>query len=289
MSKEFDEIKELKKIKREIKNSYLEEKQYLKNKISKDLIELKEDYTLEKINIKNPLKAKKYQKKVERKRLNRVKNEAPYRKTLEEIGNATTHGIGALIGVAFLIFMILKSSTTISLLASIIYGSCFILQMLFSCLYHCFRCGSTVKRIFRRFDYSSIYLQIGGTFAPLFLLYMNSDKMWGMPYGIIFFICQWALIILGITFVGVFGPGRIRWLHFTLYFLLGWSGLLFIPYWIKYDISLLIFILSGGIVYTLGMIPFALFKDKAPAHFIWHFFVLIGAILQWIGIFLYVI
>lgn len=159
--------------------------------------------------------------------------------------------------------------------------------MLFSCLYHSFRCGTTVKRIFRRFDYSSIYLAIGGTFAPLWLIYMRT-KMWGDVASIAFISVQWALIALGITFVAVFGPGRVRWLHFTLYFVIGWSAILFFPYWIRGDIPLLIWEIVGGSVYTLGMIPFALLKKKPVAHFIWHFFVLAGAILMWTGLYLYV-
>ena len=89
------------------------------------------------------------------------------------------------------------------------------------------------------------------------------------------------------VFIG-FGPGRIKWLHYTLYFVLGWSGVLFIPYFISDNLPLLFFILGGGVVYTLGMIPFVLKKKKA-AHFIWHFFVLFGAIIQWSGIYLHVL
>ncbi|MBQ5528623.1 MAG: hypothetical protein IIU05_06200, partial [Bacteroidales bacterium] len=76
-------------------------------------------------------------------------------------------------------------------------------------------------------------------------------------------------------------------LHFTLYFVLGWFGLIYIPFWIsRGDVALFLWILSGGVVYTLGMIPFALLKGKPVAHFIWHFVVLIGAILMWVGIYL---
>jgi len=214
-------------------------------------------------------------------------NEAPKRNLLEEIGNAVTHGVGALFGIAALVLMILKSTDGWSLAAAIIYGSCIFLQMLFSCLYHSFRGGTTVKRIFRRFDYSSIYLAIGGTFAPLYLIYMP-NHMWGLTAGLVFFIIQWVLIATGITFVGVFGPGRLRWLHFPLYFLIGWSAVIFIPTWISQDLPLFLWIISGGVVYTLGMIPFAALRKKPVAHFIWHFVVLAGSVLMWVGIYLFV-
>ena len=116
-----------------------------------------------------------------------------------------------------------------------------------------------------------------------------NEHMWGLTASLIFFCIQWALIITGITFVGVFGPGRLRWLHFSLYFLIGWSAIIFIPYWINDNLPLFLWILGGGLVYTIGMIPFAALKGKPTAHFIWHFFVLIGAIVQWVGIYLYLI
>ena len=122
----------------------------------------------------------------------------------------------------------------------------------------------------------------GLTFTPLFLLDIGGNL------GIILCIIQWSLITFGITFVAIFGPGRFSWLHFTLYFIIGWAfGMLFIYDWIINQLNLLTWILLGGITYTLGMIPFAL-KNVKSAHFIWHFFVVFGALIQWIGIYLYV-
>lgn len=134
--------------------------------------------------------------------------------------------------------------------------------------------------MFRRFDYSSIYLLIGGTFAPFYLVYL------GNVLGIVLFCVQWALIVFGITMVCVFGPGRWRPLHYTLYFAIGWSGLMFLPMWYQNDVPLLWLILTGGAVYTLGMVPFTM-RVKC-SHFIWHWFVILGAVLHWFGIYLYV-
>lgn len=55
---------------------------------------------------------------------------------------------------------------------------------------------------------------------------------------------------------------------------------------IKNDLMFFIYILIGGIVYSLGIIPFAI--KKKVSHFIWHFFVLFGAVIQWVGIFLFI-
>lgn len=280
--------RELRKRYTALKLSYIRDKNDIKDAKKAEIEKLHEQYVIDRLSIEKPLRAEKYRLKVEKKRHNRRLNEAPKRKLLEEIGNAVSHGVGALIGIACMVLMILKAEgRPLALTAAIIYGTCFTFQMLFSCLYHSFRAGTRVKRIFRRFDYSSIYLAIGGTFAPLYLIYMV-DSMWGLTAGITFFAIQWALIITGITFVGVFGPGRLRWLHFTLYFAIGWSAVMFIPSWIQNDLYLFLFILSGGLVYTLGMIPFGALKKRPVAHFIWHLCVLVGSVLMWTGIYLYV-
>ena len=210
----------------------------------------------------------------------RKRNEPPRRSVLEEVGNAVTHGVGSLLSIAALVLLLLRADTTPKIVAALIYGICMILMFTMSCLYHSFRSGSTVKRVWRRFDYISIYLLIGGTFAPLWLVY------WGGKAGLLLMILQWAIIITGVTFVGVFGPGRLRPLHITLYIILGWSALVFLPGMISNDRPLFWFILAGGIIYTLGIIPFLL--KKKGAHFLWHFFVLFGAIAHWLGIYLYV-
>ena len=282
-----EEYKELLKKYRDLEIKYINDKYAIIDEKKIELEALKDQYKIDRLMIEQPLKAEKYRLKVEKKKENRRLNEAPKRNTLEEIGNAITHGLGAIAGIVFLILMVMKANGWQSMTAAIVYGTCFFFQMLFSCLYHSFRHGTRVKRLFRRFDYISIYLQIGGTYAPLYLLYMP-EHMWGMTTGLIFFIVQWVLIATGITFVAVFGPGRIRWLHFTMYFVIGWSGILFFPYWVRDDLPLLFWILGGGIVYTLGMIPFAALHKKPVAHFIWHFVVLAGAILMWVGIYLHV-
>lgn len=289
MSNQKIDVKKYKGYKKEyddLQISYYQNKYAIKDAKKRELEDLKFQYKIDKASIRSPLKAEKVRIKIEKKKIHRQMNEAPRRKLLEEIGNATSHGVGALFGIAALILMLLKANTPLSYTAAAIYGSCIFLQMLFSCLYHSFRGGTKVKRIFRRFDYTSIYLAIGGTLTPTYLIYMINN-MWGFWYGISFFAVQWVLIATGITFVAIFGPGRIRPLHYTLYFTIGWSALMFLPFWANDNIPLLIWILSGGVVYTLGMIPFAAMKHRPGAHFIWHIVCLLGTVCMWIGIYLY--
>ena len=137
----------------------------------------------------------------------RMRNEPPKRSVLEEVGNAVTHGVGALLGIAGLVLLLLKADTSLGVVCALVYGLCLVIMFLMSCLYHSFRWGSGVKRLWRRFDYISIYLLIGGTFTPMWLLF------WRGLSGTVLCCVQWAVIITGIVFVAVFGPGRPKALH----------------------------------------------------------------------------
>ena len=203
----------------------------------------------------------------------------PKRPLLEEIGNAITHGLGAAFSIVAFVLMIIASNSTLELVSSVIYFFGMFVMFMSSCLYHAFVYGSGVKRLFHRFDYSSIYLLIGATFAPVLLCFFNDT------FGIVFFAIQWAIIACGISLVGVFGPVRLMKMHVCLYVILGWSALMLLPRMFTENLSLGLWILAGGVCYTLGLVPF-LMRTKV-SHFIWHFFVLAGAVVQWIGVYVY--
>lgn len=204
----------------------------------------------------------------------------PKRAVLEEIGNSVTHGLGAIFAVYALYMMLRAADGAREITSAVIYFFGMFTAFSVSCIYHALPYGSAAKRLFRRFDYSSIYLLIGATFAPVLLAFFNNR------FGITFFIVQWAVIALGITLVAVFGPSRLRYIHIPLYVVLGWSALMLLPGMIAESYLLAVWILAGGIAYTLGILPYAI-KVRA-SHFIWHFFVLLGAVLQCFGIYVYV-
>ena len=203
----------------------------------------------------------------------------PKRSLLEEIGNSISHGAGSVFAIVALVLMLIESDNMLERLSAVVYFFGMFIMFTSSCLYHAFVHGSAVKRLFHRFDYSSIYLLIGATFAPILVCFF------GDTFGTVFLIIQWAIIAAGISFVGVFGPSRLMALHIPLYVLLGWSALMLLPRMMGSNLPLAMWILAGGVLYTLGIIPFAM-KARA-SHFIWHFFVLAGAVVQWVGIYLY--
>ena len=204
----------------------------------------------------------------------------PKRSRLEEIGNSITHGLGSIFSIVAFIMMISVANSTVEIVGAIVYFVGLMVLFTASCLYHAFPHGSAVKRLFRRFDYSSIYLLIGATFAPILLCSV------GGTFGITFFAIQVGVVVVGITLIAVFGPSRLRKIHIPLYLVLGWSGLAFVPQMIPSNVGLFVFTILGGIIYSLGVIPFAI--KKKCAHFIWHFFVLGAAITHWVGIYSFI-
>jgi len=277
-------------------NEVKEFKKGIKKEYKIDLKNLKRDYKTEKRRLRSEYKNRKLECKtncnekseasssessVQTSAAGRARGLAPRRSVLEEVGNAVSHGVGSAFSIFALAAMLMKSSDVSQVVAACVYGIGMFLMFTMSCLYHSFRYGTAVKRVFRRFDYLSIYLLIGATFAPLLLCYAQET------FGRVFFIVQWLIIITGITLVAVFGPARLRKIHIPLYFILGWSGLVLLPTMVvRGDLGLLWWILGGGLLYTVGIIPFAV--DKRVAHFIWHLFVLFGAVVQWIGIYLFI-
>lgn len=273
---------ELFELRAENRRKYKAEKRRIKREQNLIETEIKREYKSEREQIKQRVKEEKTRliKQKDEQLRARGKINPPKRSVLEEIGNSVTHGVGSVFAIVALLLMLPHATATTEIIGVWVYFGGMFAMFTMSCLYHAFPYGSTVKRIFRRFDYSSIYLMIGATFAPMLL------GLIGGVYGIVFFAVQWAIIATGISLVGVFGPTRLRFIHMPLYIILGWSALLLIPQLIGTSLPLFLFILAGGIIYSLGIIPFAM-KSKG-AHFIWHFFVLLGALVQWLGIYLYI-
>lgn len=199
----------------------------------------------------------------------------------EEIGNAVTHGVGFLIALLGTTLLFIKANDWRAYLGVGLFSFGLIVLYIMSTLYHSFPSGSKVKRIFRHFDHCSIYLLIGGTYAPILLVEKKGAIGW------IFFAIQWALIIWGIVMKAVFDPGRNIVIHTIIYLLLGWSGIVFLPYMLNNNLPLFWFIFMGGISYSAGVVFFSV-KFKY-AHFVWHFFVMLGTLLHFFGIYFFVL
>jgi hemolysin III len=155
-----------------------------------------------------------------------------------------------------------------------------------STLYHALT-NKKAKSVFKRMDHISIYVLIGGTFAPALLLIpdLQTPFLGPMSLGVLLLTIQWILIIIGTIFKAIWIK-RFSTIHVIIYLLMGWSSLIFVGALFNYSPSAFIFVLLGGIAYSLGVIFYALSKFKY-FHFIWHLWTALATVLQFIAIYGY--
>ncbi|PWM39049.1 MAG: hemolysin III [Clostridiales bacterium] len=201
----------------------------------------------------------------------------------EEIFSAVSHGIGTLFGIFALVYMITLSAchgNATAVVASAIYGTSLTFLYAMSTLSHALT-GWKAKKVFRVLDHITIYLLIAGTYTPLTLITLKGALGW-VIFGI-----QWGIAIFGITLDAV-SLNRFKRLSMLFYILMGW-GIIFaaFPMIQRMDPAGLIYLLGGGLFYTGGIV---FYRVKGPnMHAIWHLFVLIGSVLQFITVCLYVL
>lgn len=203
---------------------------------------------------------------------------------INEIANAVTHGIGALLAIAGLVILVVFASiygNTWHVVSFSIYGSTLVLLYLSSTLYHSVQ-KPEPKRILRIIDHSAIYLLIAGTYTPFTLVTLQGVRGWVM-FGII-----WGLALLGI-FYKIYFMNRHVVISTLFYLLMGWLIVFSIRDLFQELTSGGIILLgAGGLSYTLGMIFYA-GRDRLLMHAVWHLFVLGGSICHFFSILFYVL
>lgn len=207
-----------------------------------------------------------------------------YDKT-EEIFNGITHGIGVIFGIValtILLILSIRKGDIPSIVSFSVYGACIILMFLSSTLYHSIPMEKA-KSILRVFDHSSIFLFIAGTYTPIVILTLTG----GLRIGVL--ISIWAIALSGVGFK-IFTYGKFdkyKAVSLILYIGMGWIAIIPIKAIIgATSINFFLWILGGGVLYTLGTIFYGI--KKIPFnHGIWHLFVLAASIVHFVGIYLY--
>jgi hemolysin III len=200
----------------------------------------------------------------------------------EETANVITHGIGVLLGLIALYFMLLKGYQqqvgSINLFGLGVYGTSIVLLFLASTLYHASRSELWRKRL-KIADHCAIYTLIAGTYTPLMLLTLNTSKAGSVLLVI------WLIALGGIIFKTLF-IGRFKAFSVILYLVMGWMCVTVMDDLVS-AMSPLGFklLLGGGILYSLGVI-FYVTKRIPYNHAIWHLFVLGGALAHFLCIYL---
>jgi hemolysin III len=196
----------------------------------------------------------------------------------EEIANSILHGFGVILAAAGLAPLILRGSGhlggagggAVAVTAYTIFTAAMICMFLASTLYHAIQ-NEKVKRIFRVFDHSAIYLFIAGSYTPFCLLALRG------VWGLVVLGAEWGLAILGIVLYAT-NCRILKKIELVVYILMGWAIVISaVPLIKAISRPSLILLAAGGAFYTMGTF-FYRRKKLRGAHVTWHVFVLAGAV-----------
>jgi hemolysin III len=201
----------------------------------------------------------------------------------EEIANSVSHGLGlllAIVGLPFLVVNAMRSGSTLAVAGAAVFGSSAILLYLASTLYHAVS-HERIKEMLQRMDHGAIYLLIAGTYTPITLGVLHGSWGWAL-LGVV-----WTLALAGVIFKTLVGV-RFQRVSTLLYVAMGWGGLIAIqPLWLHMAPNGLLWLLGGGVAYTVGVVFFMLDEKLRYSHFIWHLFVLAGTGCHFFAVLLY--
>lgn len=207
----------------------------------------------------------------------------------EEIFNMTSHIVGGAFGVVALVLCIIFSAihhNGYAVVSSVIYGITMILLYTMSSIYHGLKPERKAKKVFQVLDHCSIFLLIAGSYTPFCLVTFreyNTALGWTI-FGII-----WAMAILGIVLNSI-DIKKYKVFSMISYLGMGWCVIFTVNLLPKLlGIPGLALLVAGGVAYTIGAIVYGFGKKKKYMHSIFHLFILLGSILQFFCILLYVI
>jgi hemolysin III len=162
-----------------------------------------------------------------------------------------------------------------------IYGTSLFLLYLFSTLYHSTK--GKLKAFFQKLDHIGIYLLIAGSYTPFVLVSLNGAWGWSL-FGVI-----WGLAVIGIILDCCSSDER-RIIQLIIYLLMGWIALIAIkPLIASLSMAGFLWLLGGGLFYSVGIVFYILDIKKYHFHGIWHLFVLAGSVTHYFTILYYVL
>ncbi len=194
-----------------------------------------------------------------------------YSDPVSEKENSISHLIATLLSFGFLIFILVKKSsfpTRLTFTGMVIFSLSQFILFTSSTIYHYLEKGDA-KRLFRILDHSTIYFLIVGTYTPI-MLFINT------PETHIILLVLYILLVVGIV-TNILFWGKFKILHVLIYLMMGWAIVLVwdqvVP---NLPGNMLYFIIVAGLLYTVGVIFYAL-KKMPHAHLIWHIFCLLAS------------
>ncbi len=197
----------------------------------------------------------------------------------EEIFNSVSHGVGALLAVAGTVVLIVMSALYTDpwgIVSGAIYGGTLIILYTMSTLYHALT-NEKAKYVMRIMDHATIFLLIAGTYTPITLYSMRG------PLGWVLFGFIWGSAVLGIVLNSI-DLEKFKKISLVCYIVMGWAIVVAIVPLIKSMPAIsLVFLLAGGLTYSVGIVFYAIKKIKY-FHSVWHLFTVGGSVLHYFAI-----
>jgi hemolysin III len=197
----------------------------------------------------------------------------------EEIANSVSHGVGLLAALAatpVIVLSAVRHGGAARIAGVSVFAAAMVLLYLTSTLYHALP-RNCAKRVFQVLDHAAIFLMIAGTYTPITLGVLRGTWGWTL-FGLV-----WSLAITGVALTA---GGGVRYPKLTtsLYLAMGWLVLIAVkPLWLRMPSEGLLWLLAGGIAYTVGVVFYAA-KRVRYSHFIWHLFVITGTSCHYVAV-----
>ena len=206
----------------------------------------------------------------------------------EERMNMITHIAGGVMGIVALVLCVIQAArhhNIWGIVSSAVYGTTLIAMFTISSVYHGLK-PNLGKKVMQVIDHCTIYFLIAGTYTVVVLsafLPQYPKLAWGM------FAFQWALGILA-TVLTAIDLKKYNVFSMVCYIGMGWAILPFSAVTIEVmELPGFLFLLSGGIAYTIGSVLYGLGAKRKWMHSVFHLFVDLGALLQFLAVLLYAV
>ena len=201
----------------------------------------------------------------------------------EDLANILSHGIGLLLALVALPFLVLdgmRAGSSLAVVGASVFGVTMVLAYLTSTLYHAYPQANR-HGFLRKLDHSAIYLLIAGTYTPVLLGVLHGTT------GMVMLAVIWTLAVAGVVFKLLAGA-RYRKVSVALYVAMGWAALAVIqPLWAKMAPGGLAWLFAGGIAYTAGVAFYLMHERMRYSHLVWHLFVLGGTACHFVMVWRY--
>ena len=200
----------------------------------------------------------------------------------EEVANAISHGVGFVVALAALPFLLLDSvrgGDAIDVTGVAVFGGTMVLVYLSSTIYHSVPMGRA-KNVFRTLDQGAIFLFVAGSYTPFALGVLRGGWGWSL------LVMAWTLAAAGLVLLATGALSRPAVIN-AVYLAMGWLGLLVLrPLWDRAPLPAVLLLVTGGICYTVG-VGFLTARRLPYRHFIWHLWVIAGTACHFAAVLLY--